>query len=243
MTVRSYRGSQRSPFQHPSDGRYYGYSSGNANIYVTRKRDGAKFQFGNLLIDLIRHNGFFEGRGIEPAYAGFDTFRVDPHRVMEFFNIRPGVDYSIGRDRILVWGEGGSDNHGPVDFTWQLRAIQFPGLPVTGHVVWWDRFDTIVGGESLTETVEKTVGPRRFAQTMEAIERFQRSGEVGGADPTDPITLQLMARETTEFPPCRVLGHELAVRGKLYQGRHYLRLQNRITVTHVSQEIGRLSGP
>ena len=61
VKVTRWRGSQKSPFQHESDGKYYGYQSGDCDILVKRVSDGKAYFFGHLLIDVIRYNGFFEG--------------------------------------------------------------------------------------------------------------------------------------------------------------------------------------
>jgi hypothetical protein len=82
-----YRGAQTSPFQHSDDSGYYGYGSGDRDIRIIRTSDDKEFRFGHLLIHMIRYNGFFEGTGT--------SYRVDPQEVIDFFEIKPEVDYSV----------------------------------------------------------------------------------------------------------------------------------------------------
>jgi len=89
-------GYYRSPFQHTEDTTCYGGSSiGDRDITVVRRRDNAKLHFGQMLIDMIRYNGFFGG--CPQAGRADNTYRLDPETVIRFFLIQPGVNYSIRR--------------------------------------------------------------------------------------------------------------------------------------------------
>ena len=120
-----HNGSQRSPFQHPSDKRDLGCEFGDRNLLVTRLSDGEDatirsdeeekkepsiqerqvtprqpqtFAFSSLLIPMIRYNGFFEGKEIGSGSYGSDgitSFRIDPLEVVTFFKIQAHVDYAI----------------------------------------------------------------------------------------------------------------------------------------------------
>ena len=112
IKVCRFRGSQQSPFEHDNDETYYGRSSGNCNVIVTRIRDNKQFQYGHLLIDMIFYNGFFEGvTGIDTTYDNIKSFRVDPQEVIDFFKIKPDVDYSIKYVDEYCWSFNSS--HGP----------------------------------------------------------------------------------------------------------------------------------
>jgi len=111
----TYMGSQYSPFQHPNDKRYYGYQSGDRNIYVIRTSDQAQFNFGHLLIHMIRHNGFFEGQTnmSGSCYKGMNSgFRINPEEVIDFFGIQPKTDYSIQWKSCKIWKNLGTRNNG-----------------------------------------------------------------------------------------------------------------------------------
>lgn len=85
--IRIYNGSQRSPFQHDDDKNYYGYQSGDCDIYIEFDDGEKPLKFGHLLLDMIRYNGFFEGPGV--------PYRLDPSKIIDFFNIQPNVDYAV----------------------------------------------------------------------------------------------------------------------------------------------------
>jgi len=115
FTVRSwqYCGIQGTPFYHPDDECGWWKCTGSQNLRVTRK-DGATFSFGTLLIDLIRYNGFFEGPGVEAVgYREMKTFRLDPKLAVEFFNIKPGVDYAPRYENRVCWSAKSSGEEEP----------------------------------------------------------------------------------------------------------------------------------
>ncbi len=102
--IRRYNELQRSPFQHDDDKNYYGYQSGDydcdydCDIYIEFDEGEKPLKFENLLLDMIRYNGFFEGPGV--------TYRLDLSKIIDFFNIQPNVDYAVTFEPDKQWCNG-----------------------------------------------------------------------------------------------------------------------------------------
>jgi len=158
-----YLGSQYSPFQHPNDTNYYGYKSGDRNISIIRMSDQKRFDFGHLLIHMIRYNGFFEGQTnmTQSCYHGISGFRIDPEEVIDFFGIQENVDYSITWKPSKIWQERTSQNFGietvkPFMDKYALRKwthFDSNGLLCLSIYLSWNKKDisSVISSELLTK--------------------------------------------------------------------------------------------
>lgn len=101
-----YKGFQTCPFQNLKlDNETYGYRS--ADLFVTNIENNKKIQFGTLLPHLIKCHHFFEG----PK----SPYRVDPTYVIDFFNIKPGIDYAPKYKNLITWQSTSSSSC--IDYT------------------------------------------------------------------------------------------------------------------------------
>jgi hypothetical protein len=92
----SYLGAQECPFQNKEkDEKYYGYDYGASDIKIKRLDGGDEIVFNTLLPHMIRHHSFFEGPGI--------SHRLDPSKVIQFFDLRAGIDYTPHYLHRLKW--------------------------------------------------------------------------------------------------------------------------------------------
>lgn len=87
--VTSYRGSQRSPFQHPRDQGYVGFWFGDTIIQL-RRSDGETVVFNNLQV-LLAIQGFYQG----------GKGRLAPDTIIKFFGLRPGISYAPTIRRVV----------------------------------------------------------------------------------------------------------------------------------------------
>lgn len=86
ITRETWMGAQQCPFQESSDKKYYGYMYGDTDVAILNLTTNKSITFNTLLPHMIRHHHFFESPNVQ--------HRVNPKDVIEFFDLKSGVDYS-----------------------------------------------------------------------------------------------------------------------------------------------------
>lgn len=94
----TWMGAQTCPFQEPSDKQYYGYEYGSTDVTILNIKTNKSITFNTLLPHMIRCHHFFESPNVD--------HRVDPKEVIEFFDLKPNVDYSPVYAEEKYWSIG-----------------------------------------------------------------------------------------------------------------------------------------
>lgn len=82
----TWMGAQTCPFQDSSDENYYGYQYGDTDVTILNLTTNKSITFNTLLPHMIKYHHFFESPNV--------SHRVDPKDVIDFFDLKPGVDYN-----------------------------------------------------------------------------------------------------------------------------------------------------
>lgn len=106
FTVRrvSWRGAEKCPFQSLLDTQYHGYEYGSSDWYFINTKTGEELHIGDLLFHQISVHHFFQS----PS----SKYRVDPEKLIHFFGLKRGVDYSPELDTSVQWVSGGGSISG-----------------------------------------------------------------------------------------------------------------------------------
>ncbi len=104
----AWMGAEECPFQSPLDKKYHGYEYGYCDWGFHKVGTDEWFRYGDLLMHEIEAHGFFQSEG--------SHYRVDPKEFIEFFELKPGVDYSPNIEEIEVWESGGGVSGGTKTF-------------------------------------------------------------------------------------------------------------------------------
>ena len=88
ITREMFWGYQCCPFSSNSSREKHG---GGSDYWIYDTQTKESIQFNDLLIHLIRDHGFFEGNVFH---------RLDPLKVIKFFNLRPGVSYAANYETV-----------------------------------------------------------------------------------------------------------------------------------------------
>lgn len=94
----TWRGAEQCPFQSPLDERYHGYEYGSHDWYFTNTKTGEELHIGDLLFHQISAHHFFQSPSSE--------YRVDPEKLITFFGLKRGVDYSTELNTTAQWVSG-----------------------------------------------------------------------------------------------------------------------------------------
>lgn len=95
----TYGGAEQCPFQSPEDTEYHGYEYGSHDWLVWKVGTTETFFFSDLLRHSIRAHQFFESS---------TKYRVDPVEVVNFFELKPDIDYAVKKVTISKWSLIGS---------------------------------------------------------------------------------------------------------------------------------------
>lgn len=98
----TWMGAQTCPFQESSDQKYYGYEYGCTDVTITNLSTNKSVTFNTLLPHMIRNHHFFESPNVD--------HRVDPKEVIEFFDLKPNVNYAPVYAEEKYWSNGSSRN-------------------------------------------------------------------------------------------------------------------------------------
>lgn len=82
----TWMGAQTCPFQESSDEKYYGYQYGDTDVTILNLTTNKSITYNTLLPHMIRYHHFFESPNV--------SHRVNPKDVIDFFDLKPGIDYS-----------------------------------------------------------------------------------------------------------------------------------------------------
>lgn len=88
-------GAETCPFQSKLDKCYHGYEYGDSDWIFIRPDTNEAMHIGDLLFHQINVHHFFQS----PA----SCYRVDPEKLIKFFNIQPNVDYTTEFDIKTEW--------------------------------------------------------------------------------------------------------------------------------------------
>jgi hypothetical protein len=100
-----YNGAQKCPFQNnKKDERYHGYEYGNEDITISNILNEEKITFNTLLLHMINKHHFFE--------SPLSSHRLDPGKVIEFFDLKSGIDYKTEYTSEYAWDDISSNNFG-----------------------------------------------------------------------------------------------------------------------------------
>lgn len=92
------RGYHAFPFKRPMD-RYFKYGSTDYIIYNLSNKK--LIRFGDLIIELIRDQGFFEGSV---------SYRLEPKDVIQTLELLPGISYNPNFQQVTYWQQRMSSN-------------------------------------------------------------------------------------------------------------------------------------
>lgn len=70
---------------------------------ISRNSDGRELEYNLKLLDVIRNHGFFGGHE--------SKYRIDPQTIVEFFDMKPDVDYSLKHTIRKSWKFAGGSSH------------------------------------------------------------------------------------------------------------------------------------
>lgn len=90
-------GAQECPFHKESAVKdsYKGYEYGSVDYVIVDTVNQVELRFGDLLLHLIEKHHFFEGPGVQ--------YRLEPQKVVEFLQLKPGINYKVPRIDIPQW--------------------------------------------------------------------------------------------------------------------------------------------
>jgi len=87
-------GAELCPFQSVHDKKYHGYEYGSHDWIFIDRVTLESIHIGDLLFHQITKHHFFQSPG---------PYRVDPLKLIKFFNLRPNKDYSTSFDNKYAW--------------------------------------------------------------------------------------------------------------------------------------------
>jgi len=93
-------GAETCPFQSVHDTRYHGYEYGSHDWVFIKKDTMEIMHIGDLLFHQITRHHFFQ--------SSSSSYRVDVKKMIEFFNLRSGVDYTSDLIVQDIWRNTGS---------------------------------------------------------------------------------------------------------------------------------------
>ncbi len=115
VDANQYKGVQTCPFQNSKLDNKTHFEYGSSDLIVTNIENNQKVQFGTLLPHLIRCHHFFEG----PK----SPYRVDPAYIIDFFDIKPNVDYTPKYKDLITWRLSESSSH--ISYTYEQLNVIF----------------------------------------------------------------------------------------------------------------------
>ena len=101
VVIQTWGGAEKCPFQRLEDKRYNGYKYGSHDWYFIKIDTNEIMHIGDLLFHQISKHHFFQ--------SSLSKFRVDPEKLINFFNIRPDIDYSTSVTNSFYWTCNSSD--------------------------------------------------------------------------------------------------------------------------------------
>ena len=90
-------------------------NSGSTRFTIKRRRDNQILTYYSYMFNIIRAHGFFGGHGI--------LRRIEPRVVVEFFEMEPGVDYTLKYSLQRNWKRNFSGSHFDKNAQASLRVI------------------------------------------------------------------------------------------------------------------------
>lgn len=90
-----YNTSKECPFKSGIDRRNHDYEYGNADFIFLNRKTGETLHIENLLIHQIPKHHFFQSH--------VSKYRVDPEKLINFFELKQNEDYSTETETLLEW--------------------------------------------------------------------------------------------------------------------------------------------
>jgi len=108
-------GAEKCPFQSLDDKKYYGHEYGSTDWFFLKKETGKSMHIGDLLFHQIIQHHFFQ--------SPLSDYRVDPEKLINFFDLKPGVDFLTTFSSEINLSGHSKEVHAMMER--QLRTMQF----------------------------------------------------------------------------------------------------------------------